>query len=132
MNLLLIAVGGALGSVSRFLLSDFITKFVRESNVALTKFPWATLGINVIGSILAGILYYFLIRNFNNINPNLKSFALIGFLGGFTTFSTFSLDFFRLITAGQHIYAVTYAVISMILAIIAVFFGFYLMKIFFS
>ena len=128
MNLLLIAVGGALGSVSRFLLSAFITKFVRESNVALTKFPWATLGINVIGSILAGILYYFLIRNFNNINPNLKSFALIGFLGGFTTFSTFALEFGLLVERNEYILAMSYALLSVFLSITCFFVAMKLVK----
>jgi fluoride exporter len=128
MNLLIIAIGGALGSVARYLSTEIINKFVRLG----TSFPIGTFFVNISGSLLAGIIYYFIIKNFDNFDPRLKLFLVTGFLGGFTTFSAFSLDFFRLATAGQYIQAATYAATSVILSILAVFFGFYLAKIIFS
>ena len=128
MNLLLIAIGGGLGSVARFLSFELINK----SLVAASKFPLASFFVNVFGSLLAGVLYYFIIRNFNDFDPRLKNFLMMGFLGGFTTFSTFSVDFFRLTSAGQNLQAFTYAIASVTLAILALFFGFYLSKIIFS
>ena len=129
MNLLLITIGGALGTLGRYASSEFILKLLRGTNCAY--FPWHTLAINVVGSLLAGILYYFAVYNFNEFDPKLKNFLLIGFLGGFTTFSSFSLDFFRLFTAGHEALAFTYAFASVSLALLFVFFGFYLMKIVF-
>lgn len=82
--------------------------------------------------MLAGILYYFVIKNFDNFDPRLKNFLLVGFLGGFTTFSAFSLDFFRLATAGQYSQAAIYAISSVLLSILALFFGFYSTKLIFS
>ncbi len=132
MNLLLIALGGALGSVARYLSSEaIIFYFSRAQN-----FPWGTFFVNVFGSMLAGILYYFVIKNFDNFDPPMgkifKNFLFAGFLGGFTTFSAFSLDFFRLATAGQYPQALAYAAASVTLSILALFFGFYSMKLIFS
>lgn len=127
MNLLLIAIGGALGSVSRYLSCEAITYFFRAQ-----IFPWGVLFVNVFGSLLAGILYYFMIKYFDIFNPKLKNLLLVGFLGGFTTFSAFCLDFFRLTTAGQYFQAFSYAGLSVTLAIAALFLGFYLTKLIFS
>jgi CrcB protein len=127
MNILLIAIGGALGSVVRYLSCEFITASTR-----MQSFPLATFFVNVAGSLIAGIIYYFVIRNFDSFDPRLKNFLFVGFLGGFTTFSAFSLDFFRLATAGQHSQALLYAFSSVILSVAAIFFGFYFTKIIFS
>jgi fluoride exporter len=132
MNLILIAIGGALGSVARYLCSEIILQIVKFNNSSLAKFPWSTFCVNVLGSFLAGILYFFIIKNFDNFDPRLKNFLLVGFLGGFTTFSAFSLDFFRLASAGQYLQALLYALASFAIAILALFFGFYLSKLIFS
>ncbi len=132
LNILCVALGGATGSVARFLSSEYLLQALRCINSPLSRFPWPTLCVNVFGSLLAGILYFFVIKNFDNFDPRLKNFLLAGFLGGFTTFSAFSLDFFRLATAGQYLQAFTYATSSFTLAIAATFFGFYLAKIIFS
>jgi fluoride exporter len=139
-----IALGGALGSIARYLTSEFIISFVKVRNSASTNFlqktpllftpsfPWSTFLVNVIGSMLAGIIYYFLIRNFNGFDERLKNFLLAGFLGGFTTFSTFSLDFFRLFAASQYLQALIYMAASVIFSILLLFVGFYLTKVIFS
>lgn len=128
MNLFLIAIGGALGSASRYLTCEAITKIEIFSN----RFPWGVFLVNIIGSLFAGILYFFVIKNFDNFDPRLKNFLLAGFLGGFTTFSAFSLDFFRLTQAGQYSQAFIYATTSVVLAISALFFGYYSTKLIFS
>ena len=128
-NIFLVACGGALGAVLRYLLSNSIT------NAAIFRaqnFPYQTFIINISGSLLAGILYYFMIKNFDDFDPKLKNFLLVGVLGGYTTFSAFSLDFFRLFTANQIVLAFIYAVLSCVLAILFLFFGFYLTKIIFT
>jgi CrcB protein len=132
MNILLIAIGGALGSVTRYLFSEAIFNFVKINNSHFTKFlqsfPWPTFCVNVLGSMIAGIIYYFVVKNFDSFDPRLKHFLFAGFLGGFTTFSAFSLDFFRLATAGQYSQALLYAIASVTISILALFAGFYFIK----
>lgn len=135
LNLALIAIGGALGSVVRHLSFLAFTNFSRASQFSsqfLSQFPWATFFVNVVGSMLAGVIYYFVIKNFNSFDVRLKNFLFVGFLGGFTTFSAFSLDFFRLFTAGQYLQALFYAFSSLTISILALFFGFYSMKLIFA
>lgn len=128
MNLLLIAIGGALGSIARYLSCEAVTKIEIFSN----RFPWGVFLVNIFGSFLAGIIYFFVIKNFDNFDPRFKNFLFAGFLGGFTTFSAFSLDVFRLSQAGQYSQAFIYALTSVVLAISALFFGFYSTKLIFS
>lgn len=131
MNLLLIAIGGALGSVARYLSSEAIMRSAKILQLPC-NFPWGTFFVNVVGSLIAGVVYYFVVKNFNSFDPRLKNFLIVGVLGGFTTFSAFSLDFLRLATAGQYPQAFVYALASVVLAILAVFFGFYSSKLIFS
>ncbi len=131
MNLLLIAIGGALGSVMRYISSEAMLRLAKLYHLPC-NFPWGTFAVNVVGSLLAGVVYYFVIRNFANFDPRLKNFLIVGFLGGFTTFSAFSLDFFRLVTAGQHLQAFIYVSVSVIVAISMLFFGFHISKLIFS
>ena len=130
LNILLVAIGGALGSVTRYLTIELFTRhFIRNLPA---HFPWPVFLVNIIGSLLAGILYYFMIKYFDHFDIRIKNLLMIGFLGGFTTFSTFSLDFFRLFTAGQIGLALTYALSSVTISILALFFGFYLTKLIFA
>lgn len=129
MNLILVAIGGAFGSMARYLSSEAIVKVLRNSSYAI--FPFNTLIINVIGSLLAGVFYYFIIRHFELFDHRMRNLWIVGFLGGFTTFSAFSLDFFRLFVAGHELLALAYVLASVSLAILSLFFGFYLMKIIF-
>ncbi len=131
MNLFVIAAGGALGSLARYFFFEAILKLTKSWQI-FTSFPLGTALVNILGSLVAGIIFYISIHNFEGFDPRLKLFLFTGFLGGFTTFSAFSLDFFRLTFAGQYINAALYAATSVSLSILAVFFGFYLAKILIS
>lgn len=94
MQLLLIAVGGALGSVLRYGLSSGIHVWLGRG------FPYGTLLVNVAGSFLIGLLVV-LISHHENLSPLWRSFLLVGILGGFTTFSSFSLETVELLQRGD-------------------------------
>ena len=119
MNIFFIAIGGALGSVLRYILSNFIGFYFRS------PFPFGTLSVHIIGSFLIGFCYYF-IKNSDFFNENFKSFLIIGLLGGFTTFSAFSLDVFKLIEQNQSLIAGSYIFISVFLSLIAIFGGYFI------
>jgi CrcB protein len=143
-NLLAIFLGGGLGSFLRYLsyqatfrLIKISTNYSSINQFSLEKlswiqFPWATFLVNILGSFIAGIIYFFIIKNFDNFSELWKNFLIIGLLGGFTTFSAFSLDFFRLFSANQFFLAFIYAFSSVFISLILVFLGFYLTKLIFS
>lgn len=89
-----IMLGGALGSLFRYALSNGIYACLGRD------FPYGTLAVNVIGSFLMGVLTILLIEK-GEVSETLKLTLLVGFLGAFTTFSTFSMDTLNLINAGQ-------------------------------
>lgn len=103
--MLAVAVGGALGSVARFI-------FVAQASRLLgAGFPWGTLGVNVAGSLLMGMAAaWFSARA--PLAPEIQAFASIGVLGGFTTFSAFSLDLMQLYERGQLVLAMVYGAAS--------------------
>lgn len=84
------AAGGAAGAVSRVFVSGQVSRLMGPS------FPWGTLGVNVLGSLLMGVLAGVLSRRFQ-ASPELNALLAAGFLGGFTTFSAFSLDVVQLL-----------------------------------
>jgi len=105
--LLIIFFGGGAGSVTRYLLINYFNKIIPSS------IPYGALLVNLIGSLIIGIIYYFITTKLL-LNEQLKVFLTIGFLGGFTTFSTFNLDFFKLIESGNLSLAIIYAAITFI------------------
>ena len=105
--LLIIFFGGGAGSVTRYLLISYFNKIIPSS------IPYGALLVNLIGSLIIGIIYYFITTKLL-LNEQLKVFLTIGFLGGFTTFSTFNLDFFKLIESGNLSLAIIYAAITFI------------------
>ncbi len=111
-----IALGGALGAVLRFWITGAIY------SVTGKQFPWGTLTVNVLGSFLVGILATLVVERVI-ISPELKNALLIGFLGAFTTFSTFSLDSLNLFYQGQAVRAIVYAIVSVTLCILATWAG---------
>ena len=123
MNLIIaIFLGGGCGALSRYLIIDQINK------ISSNSFPYGTTLVNVLGAFLIGIIYYLLISKII-INEQLKVFITIGFLGGFTTFSSFNLDFFKLIESGSIFLAILYALASFLITIVAFYIGYSLTKV---
>ncbi|WP_457300605.1 fluoride efflux transporter CrcB [Phyllobacterium sp. P5_D12] len=119
--ILLVASGGAIGSVARYLVG---VGMARAFGVA---FPYGTLAVNVIGGFLMGLFIELLARRFEG-SPELRLFIAIGILGGFTTFSSFSLDVVVLWQRGELAIALFYMLASVILSIGALFFGLWLAR----
>src|SRR3954451_20128038 len=115
MILLLIAVGGAAGSVLRYVLGRAI------QGTSASGFPIGTMVVNISGCFLIGIL----LRQFLNmqVSAELRAFLVVGFCGGFTTFSTFSGETVGLIEGGEYGRAATYVVLSVTLCLAATFAG---------
>ena len=119
MIILSVAIGGAIGSLLRYYLSTL--NFLSNS-----VFPVSTFLVNVIGSFAIGVLF-FLLKDSNN--DYLKSFLMIGFLGGFTTFSAFTIDVLDLFQNDQYLISVIYICGSVIISLLAVYLGFCITKI---
>lgn len=108
-----VAIGGALGSIARYALSTWIF------DVSSHKFPYATLAVNVLGSFVMGILFVIIVEK--AVLPNeMRSLLMIGFLGAFTTFSTFSLDALGLWQNGHIFMSLVYMLATVILCLIAI------------
>jgi CrcB protein len=118
-QLLTIAVGGALGSVLRFVMSQGINQWTG------IKFPYGTLCVNVLGCLLIGFLSILFIERLAT-SPIWRATVLIGFLGGFTTFSSFSLDTFNLFEQGYWTSALLNVVSSLVLCLLATAIGVYI------
>ena len=116
MKILLVAIGSGLGGVLRYLVPCWIG--------AAKGFPWATLTVNVVGSLLIGLLSGLLARHGGSSAESIRAFAVVGFCGGFTTFSTFSNETFRLIESSQWLSAVAYVSLSILAGLAAVLLGY--------
>jgi CrcB protein len=123
--LLLASAGGAIGAGLRFLVNE---AFAARG---LLAFPWATLTVNVVGSFMMGLIIAMFAHR-SHLSPELRSFLTTGILGGFTTFSAFSMDFARLLELGETAPALFYAVGSVVLSITAVFLGLWIVRLVFS
>lgn len=119
--LLLASAGGAIGAGLRYLVNE---AFAARGMLA---FPWATLTVNVIGCLFMGLLVGMFAER-SHIGPELRTFLTTGILGGFTTFSAFSMDFVRLIENGEGAPAFTYVAASVLLSIGAVFAGLWIAR----
>lgn len=113
---LFVAIGGAAGSVLRYLTSVVVHKYVQSS------FPWATFAVNAIGCLLIGLLMGFFIRH-NVQDSNFKWLLVTGFCGGFTTFSAFAHENVALFQTQQYGTALLYTGASVILGMLAVWAG---------
>lgn len=120
-SVLAVAIGGAVGSVARFLVGVGSTKFFGLA------FPWGTLAINVFGSFLIAVFAEgFALRW--DVSQTWRIFLTVGICGGFTTFSTFSLDAYVLMQRGEMALAAAYIVGSVVLSIGALFAGLHLAR----
>jgi len=115
-NLVAVAAGGAIGASLRYL-------SVRWFTHAFPGFPWGTVFVNVLGSLLMGVLAAALMERFPGAWGRLAPFLLTGVLGGFTTFSAFSLDALFLIEKGRSLAALGYVAGSVGLSILALWAG---------
>ena len=113
MNWIAIAIGGAIGAVSRYGIAQVVI-LINGANAA----PFATIMVNVIGSGLMGVIYGYLSTG-GMLAETVRVFIMIGFLGALTTFSTFSMDIMAAIDRGQVVYAVIYAAVSVAGSILA-------------
>lgn len=112
----IIGLGGAIGTVLRYIVGGLDYRF--SSGV----FPISTLVVNVTGSLIIGFLWGIFDRF--AISPNIRLFVFIGVLGGYTTFSTFSLETFNLIRDAEYRIAIMNMAISVVLSVSGVFAGY--------
>lgn len=117
---LLVAVGGALGSMARYATGVYAGRLFG------TGFPWGTLIINVLGSFLIGVFAGSFALRWNS--PSTQLFLTVGICGGYTTFSTFSLDLVTLINRGESTAAFAYALASVVLALTGLYGGLYVVR----
>ena len=110
-NILLVAIGGAIGSVCRYLLSGI--------NVA--SWPWGTFAVNILGSLFIGLLVGLVSKGI--VSPEIKLLLVTGFGGGFTTFSTFANESFSMMKAGDALQMALYLGASVVIGILAVWLG---------
>lgn len=116
-NTLLIFLGAGLGGVIRYWVSNFVYLLAGKN------FPYGTLVVNVSGCFVMGLLFIVLLERFNGIGSELRALLLIGFLGGYTTFSSFSMETFNLIENGDWLSAVLNILLSVLLCILAIWAG---------
>jgi len=105
-----IALFGAAGCIARYLISIWVHDTLGRS------FPYGTLLVNILGAFLIGFVMEFAIRS-THLSSNLRTGITIGFLGGLTTFSTFSYETFRLLEDGKFIIAAANVLVSVILCL---------------
>jgi len=121
-----VAFGGATGAVLRYQVGRAMTHWLGPNVV--TAFPWATLTVNIAGSLAMGLLAGFLARHGQG-GEHWRLLLGVGLLGGFTTFSAFSLELMLLIERGQTAQALTYALVSVIAGVTALYIGLIAMRI---
>ena len=114
--LISISAGAVVGALGRHFLTTWVTR------LAETGFPWATMLVNVLGSLCLGVLVELLALKIS-LSQEVRAFLVIGVLGSFTTFSTFSFETVLLLQKGQSINALVYVLASVVLSISAFFAG---------
>lgn len=113
-----VAAGGALGSVARFLVGKMMLRLMGPG------FPWGTLTVNIIGSFIIGVVVALLASRYN-LSHTWQGFLVIGVLGGFTTFSAFTLELGLMLERHDFVNTAFYAMGSLTLGIGALFMGLY-------
>ena len=111
-NLLAIAAGGALGALGRYGVMNLV------GALAGRVFPWGTLAVNLLGSLLLGALFVLVVQN-EAVRREWESVLTVGFLGAFTTFSTFSLETMVMLQTGRVLTAAAYVGTSVVVCVAA-------------
>jgi CrcB protein len=119
-QVLFVFLGGGLGSLARFLVTKLYSK-------KITVFPYATLTANFLSCLVMGVFLGFIIHK-TNLNDNLKLFIITGFCGGFSTFSSFTLENINLYKAGQFNLAIINILLNLILCTVGILVGMYISK----
>lgn len=116
-----VAIGGALGALSRYWVVGLVSRLFERS------FPYGTLVVNVVGSFLIGIGYILIVERLQ-VASEWHAILMVGFIGAFTTFSTFSLETVNLIQEGRLAAALTYIFSSVLVCLLATAAGMMLTK----
>jgi fluoride exporter len=117
---LFIGLGSFIGGISRYLLSKLIqTQFT-------TVFPFGTFAVNVVGCFLIGLVFGWSSKNY--LEPSWQLFLTTGVLGGFTTFSAFSMETINMMNAGQTATAILYVALSVVIGLAGTIAGYALMR----
>ena len=115
------ALGGAVGAGGRFLVAHHALRLMGPS------FPWGTLTVNIVGSFVMGILVELMALKIT-VTPELRTFLITGVLGGFTTFSAFSLDVAVLVERNAIAPALTYVLVSVLCSVGGLFFALWIVR----
>lgn len=118
--ILLVGVGSFLGGIFRFFLSEWI------QTKTLSTFPYGTLTVNLIGCFAIGIVFAFVEKS--QLSMEWRVLVATGILGGFTTFSAFSMETFSMIRSGNIFNAALYIFLSIVIGLLATAFGFWSVK----
>ncbi|HEY9147861.1 MAG TPA: fluoride efflux transporter CrcB [Gammaproteobacteria bacterium] len=113
---LVIAAGGAVGALLRFWSANWVYAMLGRG------FPYGTLVVNVLGSLLMGFCYVWLVER-SSLGPEWRALIMVGFLGAFTTFSTFSIETMNLLEGGAVVKALLNMVLSVMLCVAAAWLG---------
>ena len=119
-----VGVGGGLGALARYYIAGWIQP-------AGAQFNWGIFIVNITGGLLMGLIVEASALKLN-LSPELRSFLTVGILGGYTTFSTFSLDSALLLQKGQYGLAAAYVTGSVVLSIAALFAGLWIARVFYA
>ena len=118
--LLSVGVGGGLGALARY----YIAGWIQPAGVA---FNWGIFVVNITGGLIMGLIVEASALKLN-LSPELRAFLTTGILGGYTTFSTFSLDSALLLQKGEYLQAAAYVIGSVVLSILALFCGLWIVR----
>ena len=123
LKVIIVGFGGFFGSIFRYLI------YLLSNNLIGYSFPFGTILVNVLGCFLIGLIYQ-IFSDTISLSDNLKLFMTIGFLGGFTTFSAFSLDVFLLYQSNSKLAAIIYIFITLVLSLLAMLGGMWIFKVY--
>ena len=119
--LISVFLGGVFGAIIRYIVIEQVNKLF------LVAFPFGTIAVNVIGAFLIGLLSSYLAERFD-VSENIKMFLIVGFCGGFSTFSSFNIEFYLLFSSGEILSSLIYVTTTFVLTVVAFYIGVSLLK----